>query len=90
MRWRSRHQLSRSCHVEQLALLKPYDHSKCIKGLATRQGESGLYRWRLEILPDAPAFAKTLPSPYRIYRLTASVSWGLGGTASTTVIKISR
>ena len=57
---------------------------------ATRQGESGLYRWRLEILPDAPDFAKMLPSPYRIYRLTASVSWGLGGTTSTTVIKISR
>jgi prepilin-type N-terminal cleavage/methylation domain-containing protein len=57
---------------------------------ATRQGESGPYRWRLEIMPDRPAFAEKLPSPYRIYRLTASVSWGRGGVASTTVIKLSR
>ncbi len=57
---------------------------------ATRQGESGPYRWRLEIVPDRPAFAEKLPSPYRIYRLTASVSWGRGGVASTTVIKLSR
>jgi prepilin-type N-terminal cleavage/methylation domain-containing protein len=57
---------------------------------ATRQGESGPYRWRLEIAPDAPAFAENLPSPYRIYRLTASVSWDHGGMTSTSVIKISR
>ena len=57
---------------------------------ATRQGESGPYRWRLEIVPDRPAFAEKLPSPYRMYRLTASVSWGRGGVASTTVIKLSR
>jgi len=57
---------------------------------AVREGDSGPYRWRLEIRREAAAFAEALPSSVRMYRLTAIVIWGSGGTASATALKLSR
>jgi hypothetical protein len=57
---------------------------------AVREGDSGPYRWRLEIRQEAAAFAAALPSSVRMYRLTATVIWGSGGTASATALKLSR
>jgi len=55
---------------------------------AQRAGESGPYRWRLDITPvAAPA---ELPSPYRMYRLTASVGWGKGGEITGEALKVGR
>jgi prepilin-type N-terminal cleavage/methylation domain-containing protein len=54
---------------------------------ATREGDSGPYRWTLEI---EPAPEGKLPPSYRMYRLTASVSWDRGGLASATVMKLAR
>lgn len=55
---------------------------------AQRAGESGPYRWRLDIAPvAAPA---ELPSPYRMYRLTASVGWGKGGEITGEALKVGR
>ena len=56
---------------------------------ALRQGESGSYRWELEIAPTVDGAAR-LPPSYRMYRLTASVSWGRGSTTSASVLKLSR
>lgn len=57
---------------------------------AVRQGDSGPYRWQLDIAPTAASAAEKLPPPYRMYRLTASVSWGEGGFASASVLKLAR
>lgn len=57
---------------------------------ALREGRSGPYRWRLEIRPEVASFAKGLPASLRMYRLTASVDWGRGGTASATALRLSR
>jgi prepilin-type N-terminal cleavage/methylation domain-containing protein len=55
---------------------------------ATRQGESGPYRWRLDI---APANAgRRLPPAFRMYRLTASVTWGQGGQSTASLLKLAR
>lgn len=55
---------------------------------AQRTGESGPYRWRLDIAPvAAPA---ELPAPYRMYQLTASVGWGRGGEITGTALKVGR
>ncbi len=57
---------------------------------ATRQGESGPYRWQLRIEPaEAPVPGK-LPAGLRMYRLTASVAWGRGGEDTATVLKLAR
>ena len=55
---------------------------------AQREGESGPYRWRLEIAPAAAP--GKLPPPYRMYRLTASVGWGKGGEVTGTALKLAR
>lgn len=55
---------------------------------ARREGESGPYRWRLDIEPAAAP--GNLPQAYRMYRLTASVGWGRGGEVSATALKLSR
>lgn len=55
---------------------------------AQREGESGPYRWRLNIEPVAAP--GKLPQAYRMYRLTASVGWGRGGEVSATALKLSR
>ena len=55
---------------------------------AQREGESGPYRWRLNIEPVAAP--DKLPQAYRMYRLTASVGWGRGGEVSATALKLSR
>jgi hypothetical protein len=57
---------------------------------AVREGESGPYRWRLAIAPAAEGAAASLPPSHRMYRLTASVSWGRGGSTSATVLKLAR
>lgn len=55
---------------------------------AQRSGESGPYRWSLDIAPvAAPA---ELPAPYRMYQLTASVAWGKGGEITGTALKVAR
>lgn len=55
---------------------------------ARRDGESGPYRWQLDItLVEPPA---KLPPPFRMYRLNASVNWGRGGEVSATAWKLSR
>ena len=55
---------------------------------AQREGESGPYRWRLDIEPaSAPG---KLPDGYRMYRLNASVGWGAGGQVSGTALKLGR
>ncbi len=57
---------------------------------AVREGESGPYRWRLAIAPTGEGVAAELPPSHRMYRLTASVSWGRGGSTSATVLKFAR
>lgn len=57
---------------------------------ARREGRSGPYRWRLDIRPEAAPFAKGLPAALRIYRLTATVDWDRGGTATATALRLSR
>lgn len=55
---------------------------------AEREGESGPYRWRLNIEPvDGPA---KLDGPFRMYRLSATVGWGKGGEVGGTALKLSR
>lgn len=55
---------------------------------AQREGESGPFRWRLDIAPVA-APAK-LPQDFRMYRLTATVNWGRGGEMSGSALKLGR
>ena len=55
---------------------------------AQRSGDSGPYRWRLDISPVAPPVE--LPAPFRMYRLTASVGWGKGGEVTGTALKVGR
>jgi prepilin-type N-terminal cleavage/methylation domain-containing protein len=55
-----------------------------------REGDSGPYRWRLDIAPAVEGAAARLPMSHRMYRLTASVSWGRGGSTSATVLKLAR
>ena len=55
-----------------------------------RQGDSGPYRWQLEIKPAAAGVPGRLAPPYRMLRLTASVSWERGGEASASVLKLAR
>ena len=57
---------------------------------AVREGESGPYRWRLAIAPTGEGAAAKLPPSHRMFRLTASVSWGRGGSASASVLKLAR
>jgi prepilin-type N-terminal cleavage/methylation domain-containing protein len=55
-----------------------------------REGDSGPYRWRLTIVPTREGAAAKLQPPHRMFRLTASVSWGRGGTASASVLKLAQ
>lgn len=57
---------------------------------ARREGESGPYRWRLDIVPTAEGSPPGLPPPLRMYRLTAVVSWAPAGEASASVLKLAR
>ena len=53
-----------------------------------REGDSGPYRWRLDITPEITS-AKLTP-PFRMYRLTASVNWGKGASVSATTLKLAQ
>jgi prepilin-type N-terminal cleavage/methylation domain-containing protein len=55
-----------------------------------REGDSGPYRWRLDIAPTRDGTDAALPPPFRMYRLTASVRWGEGGSVSASVLKLAR
>lgn len=55
---------------------------------AQREGETGPYRWRLNIEPVAAP--GKLPATYRMYRLTASVGWGRGGEVTGSALKLGR
>jgi general secretion pathway protein I len=57
---------------------------------AERQGDSGPYRWQLSIVPAAAGAAARLPPSLRMYRLTATVAWGAGGSMSASVLKLAR
>ena len=57
---------------------------------AVREGDSGPYRWQLTIAPTREGAAEKLPPTHRMFRLTASVSWGRGGSASASVLKLAR
>ncbi|WP_395661707.1 prepilin-type N-terminal cleavage/methylation domain-containing protein [Aestuariivirga sp.] len=57
---------------------------------ALREGESGPYRWRLAISPATESTVARLPPEFRMYRLSASVMWGTGGSASASVLKLAR
>jgi hypothetical protein len=57
---------------------------------AVREGDSGPYRWRLDIAPAVDGSAARLPTSHRMFRLTASISWGSGGSTSATVLKLAR
>lgn len=54
---------------------------------AEREGNSGPYRWRLVVSPEKFA---DLPSPYRLYRVTASVNWGNGAGKSASALKLAQ
>lgn len=56
----------------------------------TRQGESGPYRWRLEIAPARVDLPDDLPSAHTLYRLTGTVSWGQGASVSASALKLGR
>lgn len=53
-----------------------------------RQGDSGPYRWTLDIAPAAAPAG--LPQPWRMYRLTATVGWGRGGQVTGSVLKLGK
>ena len=55
---------------------------------AQREGDTGPYRWQLDIEPVAAP--GKLPEAYHMYRLTASVGWGSGGQVTGTALKLSR
>ncbi len=55
---------------------------------ARREGDSGPYRWELDITPTAAPVQ--LAPPYRMYRLTATVRWGRGGEISGSALKLGR
>jgi prepilin-type N-terminal cleavage/methylation domain-containing protein len=57
---------------------------------AVREGDSGAYRWQLQIVPTAEGAARKLPPSHRMYRLSASVTWGAGSIASASVLKLGR
>lgn len=57
---------------------------------ATRQGDSGAYRWQLKIEPAEALAPGKLPAGVRMYRLTASVAWGRGGEDTASVLKLAR
>jgi len=57
---------------------------------ALREGDSGPYRWRLEIAPAGLRAAKRLPPAVRLYRITGSVAWGSGASVSSSVLKLAR
>lgn len=57
---------------------------------ATRQGDSGAYRWQLKIEPAAAPVTGKLPAGVRMYRLTASVAWDRGGEDTASVLKLAR
>ena len=55
-----------------------------------REGDSGPYRWRLDIAVTRDGVNAPLPQPFRMYRLTAAVGWGEGGSVSASVLKLAR
>ena len=55
---------------------------------AQREGDTGPYRWQLNIEPVAAP--GKLPDSYRMYRLTATVGWGAGGQVTGTALKLAR
>lgn len=58
---------------------------------AHREGESGRYRWSIDIRP-APADVETLqlslPNGARLYRISAEVNWTPNGRIAADVVKL--
>ena len=54
--------------------------------LGSRDGESGRYRWRLEIVTDA----LKAPRGYRFYRITAQVGWGERGHLQIDTVRLAK
>jgi prepilin-type N-terminal cleavage/methylation domain-containing protein len=44
----------------------------------TREGDSGMYRWRLTVEPVQIAGVGGLPPEHRLYRLSVDVTWARG------------
>lgn len=52
----------------------------------SRDGESGKYRWRLEVASDA----LKAPRGYRFYRITAQVGWGQRGHLQIATVRLAK
>lgn len=55
---------------------------------AVRSGQSGTYAWRLTIAPAGSDVAVSLPRNYRLYRLTADITWDGAGHFSLDTLKL--
>lgn len=55
---------------------------------AVRSGQSGAYAWRLTIAPAGSDVAVPLPRSYRLYRLTADITWDGGGHFTLDTLKL--
>ncbi len=57
---------------------------------AHREGQSGPYRWSLDITPAAVNAGGELPRPYRLYSLDARVRWGASGELAAQTLKLAK
>lgn len=57
---------------------------------AQREGKSGIYVWRLNIEPASTADFGTLPSGFKLYRLTAEVTWAPRGRFFAETLKLAK
>ncbi len=55
-----------------------------------RNGESGNYKWQLNIEPVAIDGVGTLPSSHRLYRLVAEIKWSPRGALRLETLKLGR
>jgi len=54
-----------------------------------REGDSGLYHWRLSVQPiEAPAAVGHLPQAFRLYRLSVDVTWTPRGQFTLETLKL--
>ena len=56
----------------------------------TRQGNSGPYRWRLDVVREAGGLGGKLPPTAPLYRLTATAAWGRDANVTANVLKFAR
>ena len=56
----------------------------------TRQGDSGMYRWRLMIEPAQVSAVGKMPPNFHLYRLSVEVNWGPRGSFTIDTLKFGR